>query len=372
MDTAILRAPPTHPPVFQDGLGTRYHVPGPGGETLEVLALPESLAAAPSFEFSLRERAGALAAFAHPAFMRIRGVQRLGQAGAPAARSERGGVEETAALAIVSDCPAGARLSEVLAVAGQQLLPLDIDAALHLIRQLVHAVAALHEQMHGISHGALTPERLVVAPQGRLLVADHALGAALERLHFNHEKYWKDLGIPLPNPAGTPRFDQRADILQVGAVALALSVGRSLHREEFPDRIRPLAERAWGLTAASGVEPLRAAVRAWLARALQLDARQSFASAVDARAELDRIVAADQGAAFAADQGAAFAADQGAAFAADQGAAFAADQGAAFAADQGAALDKVRAWLAQHATHAASAPAQADLPPRVSVDLRRR
>ncbi len=310
MDTAIARAPRSHAPIFEDGLGKRYHVPGPGGEKLEVLALHESLTASSSFEFSLRERVGALAAFQNPAFARVRGVQRLGQ--------------EAAALAIVSECPAGARLSNVLAVAEQQLLPLDVTAALHLVRQLVHAVAALHEQMHGISHGAIAPERLVVTPHGRLVVVDHALGAALEQLHFTHERYWKEFGIPLPNPAGTPRFDQRADVLQMGAVALALIVGRPLYSEEFPDRIGPLAERAWGLTAAGGVEPLPAAVRTWLARALQLDARQSFATGVEARAELDRVMGSG---------------------------------------DSVAALAAVRAFLAQYATHAAPGAAAADSPP---------
>jgi len=290
MDTAIARASQSHPPIFEDSLGRRYHVPGPGGEKLEVLALNETLTVVSSFEFSLRERVGALAPFQNSSFARVRGVQRLSQ--------------ETAALAIVSECPAGARLSNVLAVAEQQLLPLDVNAALHLIRQLVHAVAALHEQMHGVSHGAIAPERLVVTPHGRLIVVDHVLGAALEQLHFSHERYWKDFGIPLPNPAGTPRFDQRADVLQVGAVALALIVGRPLYSEEFPDRIGPLAERAWGLTAAGGVEPLPAAVRTWLARALQLDARQSFASGVEAREELDRVIGSgDSVAALAAVRG---------------------------------------------------------------------
>ncbi|MBI2186829.1 MAG: PEGA domain-containing protein [Acidobacteria bacterium] len=307
MDTAIARAPRSHPVSFEDGLGKRYHLPGPGGEKLEVLAFSDSLTAASSFEFSIRERVGALAAFQHPAFARVRGVQRLGQ--------------DTAALALVSECAPGARLSDVLSVAEQQLLPLDINAALHLIRQLVQAVAALHEQLHGISHGSIAPERLVVASHGRLVVVEHALGAALEQLHFTHERYWKEFGIPLPNPMGTPRFDQRADILQVGAVALALIVGRPLYSEEFPDRIGPLAERAWGLTAAGGVEPLPAAVRTWLARALQLDARQSFPSAVEACAELDRIMGTG---------------------------------------DQVAAVAAVRAFLAQYAKHAplASAPAE--------------
>lgn len=307
MDTAIARASRSHPPVFEDGLGKRYRVSGPGGEKLEVLALSEALTGASGFEFALRERVSALAAFQHAAFARIRGVQRLGQ--------------DSATLTIVSECVSGARLSEVLAIAEQQLLPLDINAALHLIRQLVHAVAALHEQVHGVSHGAIGPDRIVVAANGRVMLVEHALGAAIEQLHLTHERYWTELGIPLPNPSGTPRIDQRADVLQVGAVALALIVGRPLYSEEFPGKIGALAERAWGLTASGGVEPLPAAVRTWLARALQLDARQSFPSAVEARAELDRVMASS---------------------------------------DHVAAQAAVRAFLAQYAKHAPAAPVSTD------------
>ena len=317
MDTAIARAPASRPPVFEDGLGTRYHVSGPGGETLEVLALRDELTAVSSFEFSLRERVSALAGLAGSVFPRVRSVQRLGQ--------------ESSTLAVVSDSAGGARLAEVLAVAEQQLLPLDINAALHLIRQLVHAVAALHEQMHGMSHGAIAPERIVVAPGGRLVVVEHVLGAALEQLHFSHERYWRELGIPLPNPAGTPRFDERADVLQMGAVALALIVGRPLYSEEYPDKIGALAERAWGLTASGGVEPLPASVRTWLARALQFDARQSFPSAVEARAELDRIVTAG---------------------------------------NQATGRAAVRAFLAEYAKHAPPAIAAAPPPPAPAPEVR--
>jgi hypothetical protein len=274
MDTAIARAPAARRAVFEDGLGKRYTAVGPGGEPLEVLALREELTAAPSFEFSLRERVGALTAFQNTAFARIRGVQRLGQ--------------ETSSLAVMSDRVSGPRLSDVLAVADQHLLPLEINAALYLVRQLVHAVATLHEQMPAVAHGALAPERIIITSNAALVIVEHVLATALEQLHLSHELCWKELGIAMPHGTGVPRFDQRADILQVGTVALALIVGRPLYREEYPDKIAALAERAWGLTATGGVEPLPAAVRTWLSRALQLDARQSFASAVEARAELDR------------------------------------------------------------------------------------
>ena len=276
MNTATARTPVPRAAVFEDSLGKRYSVSGPDGEPLDVFALRDELTAVSSFEFALRERVSALAAFQHPSFARIRGVQKLGQ--------------PTPTLAVVTDAVAGARLSSILKVAEAQLLPIEINAAIYLIRQLVHAMATLHEKMPGISHGAIAPERLVITPDARLVILDHALGAALEQLHFSPEQYWKDLSIPLPTPAGVPRFDQRADVMQMGAVALALIVGRPLYSEEYPDKIGAVAERAWGVTSTGSVEPLPFAVRTWLARALQLDARQSFASAVDAWAELDRVV----------------------------------------------------------------------------------
>ena len=315
MDTATAPTPAPKRPVFEDGFGKRYYAVGPAGEPLEVLALRDEFTAASSFEVALRERVAALAGFPNAAYARIRSVQRFGPEPSP--------------LAVVSDRVSGARLSEVLAVAEQQLLPLEIGAALYLIRQLVHAVAALHEKLHGVSHGAITPERLIVTPEGRLIVVEHGLGAALEQLRFSHEQYWKQLGIPLPNVNGVPRFDQRADVLQIGAVALALIVGRPLYSEEYPDKIGALAERAWGLTASGGVEPLPAAVRTWLARALQLDARQSFASAVDARAEFDRV---------------------------------------AGGSDYVAPLGSVRSFLAEYAKHAASTGAMSETAVQAPVD----
>ena len=155
-------------------------------------------------------------------------------------------------------------------MAEAQLLPIEINAAMYLIRQLVHAIAMLHEKMPGMSHGAIAPERLVITPDARLVVLDHALGGALERLHFSHERYWKELSIPLPISSAEPHFNQRADVVQMGTVALALIVGRRLYSEEYPDKIGAVAERAWGVTSIGAVEPLPTTVRTWLARALQL------------------------------------------------------------------------------------------------------
>ena len=48
------------------------------------------------------------------------------------------------------------------------------------------------------------------------------LGAALEQLRFSRERYWRELRIALPSAPGLPRFDHRADVTQIGVVALSL------------------------------------------------------------------------------------------------------------------------------------------------------
>ncbi|MBZ5559688.1 MAG: PEGA domain-containing protein [Acidobacteriia bacterium] len=271
MDPAL--APSQSPAlvVFRDGLGERRHVSDPtGAGVCEILCVRDELSAVPSFEFALRERVSRLSGFRHASYARVQSVDRLSQPGA--------------ALAVVADAAQGVRLSSLLA---PRPTPLDINAALHLIRQLVSAVAILHETAADASHGAIGPERLVVTPNTRVIVVEYTLGAALERLRYTPERYWKELRVAVPPSAGPARFDQRTDMMQVGVVALSLVLGRLLRDDEYPAKISEALASAWAISAGGGLAPLPSGLRAWLARALQLDARHSFANAVDASAELD-------------------------------------------------------------------------------------
>jgi hypothetical protein len=272
MDPAIARTPaPSF--VFEDGLGKRHHNVDAGNQPLELLTLREELTAVPSFEFALRERASRLAGFRHASYGHVRGIDKTGST-----------------LAVVSDRVQGVRLSELLTVAEQQLLPVEIDAALCVIRQLVQAVAMLHEQVPDVCHGALAPERVIITSNARAVIVEHVLGAALGQLLFSRERYWKDLRIAMPPRAGSPRFDRRADVTQLGAISLALILGRSLGSDDYPGRIAEIVERVGAVSASGGLEPLPSGVRSWLARALQLDPRSSFASAIEARTELDAVL----------------------------------------------------------------------------------
>jgi hypothetical protein len=247
-----------------------------GGAPLEVLALRDELTAASTFEFALRDRVSRLAEFHSEHFSRVHGVEKVGKGGSR--------------LAVVSDHVQGARLSEILTAAERQLLPVETNAALCLLRQLVHAIAVLHDKAPDLCHGAIGPERLVVTPQGRLMVVEHVLGSALEQLRYSHKQYWQQLRVPLQRTLSLPHFDRRSDVVQIGATALALIIGRPLADDEFPARLDDMTNSALALSADGALEPLPLPLRVWLQRALQIDSRTPFSSALEAWAELDRVL----------------------------------------------------------------------------------
>ena len=266
------------PVVFQDGLGDRRRAPdASGAETLERLHLRSELTAIPSFEFALRERASRLSGFRHAYYGRVRCVDRLG---APPPN-----------LALVSESVRGVRLSTLLQTRDRP--PIDIHTALHLIRQLVSATAMLHETARDIAHGAIGPERIVLTPNARLVVVEYVLGSALEQLRYSPEQYWKDLRVALPPTPGMPRFDQRVDVAQIGVTALSLILGRVLAENEYPSGIEDMVSLASATSSRGELEPLPEPLRAWLVRCVAEQPHKRFASALEARAELDRALASE-------------------------------------------------------------------------------
>ena len=264
---------------FSDGLGERRPIVGPNGrQSCELLCIRAELSAVPSFEFALRERLGRLSSFQHASYARALSVERV--------RDGEG------SLGLVSERVEGIRLSVLITRAARRGLNLDINAAICLIRQLVAAVSALHSGWRDVAHGAVGPERIVVTQSARLILTEHALGSALEQLHYSQERYWRDLRIALPRSAGLPPFDHRADVTQLGATALALVLGRLIRDDEYPSKAADLVASVRAVSARGGFEALPPGLRSWMTRALQLDARQSFANAVEAQTDLERLLGA--------------------------------------------------------------------------------
>src|SRR5688572_25948985 len=282
MDAAVVGIPVSSPQptqlTFEDGLGERRYAVGTVSEPLEVLKLSSVLSSVSSFDFALRERTARLAGFRHESYGRVRSIE-----------LDR----RTSALLVTSDYVAGIRLSTLLAEAQKRSIPLEFNAVRRLVRQLVSAAAALHGYAPDVGNGAIAPERLVLTPTGRLTIVEYVLAAALEQLGHTRARYWRELAVALPGAVGTPVFDARTDVTQVGAVALGLILGRPLTPEDYPERLTDLIQTATMRSMTGAGEPLPESVRDWLTQALQLDQWESFASPTDARASLEEAFGAE-------------------------------------------------------------------------------
>lgn len=266
---------PEHPPVFVDGLGARHLVRDEAsGALVEHLVLDPELTEAPGFTVALGERVARLSGFRNTCYARVHHVEAI----------EAGGV------GLVSDFTYGWRLAHVLDAARAEDVEIDTTAVLALLRQLLPAVALLSQQARDVVHGALGPERLVITPQGRVVVIEHVFGSALEALQYGRERLWRDFRVATPPSPGLPRMTPRTDAVQVGLITLALVLGRRLEANEFPDRLTTLVDEAGERLARTG-EAAAPRLMNWIARALQLDARSAFQSPFDAQAALEHVLA---------------------------------------------------------------------------------
>ena len=258
-----------HAAGFADELGERLlSFDNDSSDALELLRFRQPFTTMPGFEVALRRRVERLSQFRHSSFATVRGVEYVG-----------GGL----GLVLLSVSPTGRRLSEVLQHAE------DPAFATALIRQLTPALATLHDHGDGIGHGALAASRIVVTPEGRLVIVEHVLGSALERLQLTAARLYADLGIAVPPiaPSVRPRLDSSTDYFQLGLIALSLLLGRRLSSDEYPQNLVSVLDEVtptWGRQSGAPVHGLRV----WLERALQLRGRafESSKAARDALIEL--------------------------------------------------------------------------------------
>lgn len=260
-------------PSFADGLGRRTIREDVAGERCEALRLCAEIAQAATTEAALVERAARLADFRHPAFARVLRVERLA------------GV--TGGLAVVSDAQKGVRLSDLLRRAAASGAEQETGAALWIIQQVTSAVAALHACSRDASHGTLGPERVVMRADGTAVLMEYVFATAFEQMQLSRTQLWTQFRVPVPTVAGTARFDQQTDVMQIGVLALSVLLGRVLSRDDFPQRLPALLEEVAGLdTARDPTGRLSRPVRSWLVRALQVDPRSAFRTAIEADSAL--------------------------------------------------------------------------------------
>jgi hypothetical protein len=261
--------------VFTDGLGDRLVDEKDGTAGREALRLTLELSGRPEFEQALRERLTRLAKWRHEGFASLGGVERR---------------EGDKHVYVLGERVAGTRLSTLLTNAATHATPVPLDAALCILRQLVPALQALHEVLSTAGHGAVAAERIVITAAGQAVLVEQALGAALERLQYSRDRYWRDLRVALPQTVGLSRFDARTDITGLGVVALSLFLGRPLRAEEYPAQIQGLVNSAEAVADGGESAPLGSALRDWLVRTLQFDPRRSFSTMAEVKAGLEAAV----------------------------------------------------------------------------------
>jgi len=246
---------------LNDGLGERWVLMQPPHARLEVLALAPALASHAAAEPAIRARAERMAYIAAPGVGTVRRIER-----------------DAAGVRVVADAATGIRLSDFLERLESDGSVLPHAAMLELAGSVIRALAALHRLPNGLAHGAVTPAHIVLAEDGSAGLTDGVFGAALESLEWNRERLWREFHVALPAAASLPRFDQRADVTQLGAVVLAVALRRPLRDHEYPRGAADLVIEATSDLKAPGAS----AFRMWLQQTLQLHPRSIFASAVEA------------------------------------------------------------------------------------------
>ena len=197
---------------------------------------------------------------------------------APVRRIER----VAGSLRIFSEMPAGVRLSDLLEYLESTGEVVAESAMLELASLVVNAVASLHAWPGGLVHGALNTSHVLLTHDGRLMLTDCIFGAALEVLQRNRENLWREFRLAMPPSASLARFDQQADVTQMGAVILAIVLQRPMRAHEYPRGVSDLIMTATESACGPG-NTESAALRMWLQGALQVHPRIAFRSVVESQ-----------------------------------------------------------------------------------------
>jgi len=260
-------------PGRSDGFGDRLLMfDNTDAVSLELLRFRRELAVSPGFDNALREGVERLSRFRHTAFAEIRAVVYLNEHD----------------LTLVSVHMPGQRLSELPAAKLRKGLHPAIVT--WIIREITPPLAALHSSCAAAAHGALSADRIVFTPEGRLSLVEHALGAALQRLGHSPAALWHEFGLlTIADDRGLARIDARNDVVQLGTVALSMLLGRPITLTDFQSNLAALLDEFSDMAAASS-SAFAAPLRVWLEHALQLSPHP-YRSAADAQEGLKELPA---------------------------------------------------------------------------------
>jgi hypothetical protein len=278
MSTLTVTASAGSTPTFRDGFGTRQLGIDPdAGDAVELLVVAADLVSSPDFASAVGERVARLARVRHTSYARVRRLDR----------------PDNGSLVLYSDRVAGWRLASVLDVVERERLAIDISAVLAILRQLIPGAALFSRHQRDAAIGAVGPERVILTPQGRVVLADYVLAPGIEKLHYSRERLWRDLRVALPQSASAFRIPPSADVMGMGLIALSLVRGRRIRDNEFPLSLKDLVESATESHDGSS-RSLSAGFGRWLAQALHLDENAGFRSPQEAQVAFEEMLAKER------------------------------------------------------------------------------
>ncbi|HEY5619826.1 MAG TPA: PEGA domain-containing protein [Vicinamibacterales bacterium] len=269
-------------PGLMDGFGDRLLMfDNTDSDTLEMLRFHAPLVDTPGFEEVLHERVRRLGRLTHAAFPAIRAVERL---------------ETDGSLVLVSTYAPGRRLSAFLAEPrlGKGLHPAFVT---WVVSQVIQPLSILQSAGDDVAHGALTADRVILTTDGRVRIGEHVLGSALRHLDRSPAELWREFGllVPVDHPGGA-RLDARADVFQLGVLALSMLLARRVTPVDLEQRLPFLLDQ-WSNATTTRSRLFSDPLRLWLERALQVGDRP-YRSAAEAHADLRRLPSASASRAF--------------------------------------------------------------------------
>ena len=260
---------------YEDGLGRRVLAfDRETGDMLERLVLRPELSA---FEQALRDSMAIVSTLEDERFTRPRAIER--------------GADDR--LTVISECVAGRRLGDILDAAADHGIVAGLDAGLGLLLELLPALARLHDA--GLAHGVLAPGRVMITPAGQVVLLDSVYAKPLERLQLTRRRLWTEFRLAFPPTAGLARFDKTADLGHAAMVAAALSIGRPLRDDDYPEGIPALRQEILEIASIRGSKTFAEAVDRFFAGVLPLAGRRAAASADEAAIDLRKLVRKELG-----------------------------------------------------------------------------
>jgi hypothetical protein len=260
-----------------DGFGRRVETTDSAtGEAIEHLDLSVDLVLHTAFASALADRVTRLATVRHASYVRLVRVDR------PA--PDR--------LVVVSEATPGRRLSDLLDQAARTGRRPAMEAVVALLRQLLPAVALFSRHRKDHALGTLAAERLWMVAPARVVIADAALGAAVDHLALSRSEAWRRYRIAAAPSDDAVVSQAKGDVTALGVIALALLLGRPIRDEEFPDALAALVDQA---RERHGEEdhPLSSVFARWLRRALQLET-SAFDSPQAAQVAFEEVLASNR------------------------------------------------------------------------------